>query len=59
MGFILGGEDLITRKKGREREKKSPLEYAVVIVETAHTYIRRYLHIHIHESYAPTHIYYN
>ena len=36
MGFILGGEDLITRKKGRERERKSPLEYAV-IVETAHT----------------------
>ena len=59
MGFILGGEDLITRKKGRERERKSPLEYAVVIVETAHTYIGRYLYIHIHESYAPTHIYYN
>ena len=37
MGFIFGGEDLITRKKGREKERKSPLKYAVVIVETAHT----------------------
>ena len=58
MGFILGGEDLITRKKGRERERKSPLEYAVVIVETAHTYIDIYTYTYTN-SYAPTHIYYN
>ena len=46
-GFILGGEDLITRKKGRERERKPFRVCCCYCRDRAH--IHRYLHIHIHE----------